>query len=152
RVPGEFRVDAGAQAIAGIGAGVEVLDEERQPLRMADHVATKRFERVPGDGAVVLPPDAPLGAGLAHDELVLRRAAGVASGLDHQSAAIGNPSLAPADDLFIEFRRAEIPLQCRRLPETGPVRVDAPAAVGLVHDFSPRSCRAAPTRAIEPWL
>ena len=44
----------------------------------------------------VAPPDAVLGAGLAHDELVLRRAARVAAGVDDERAALGEPRRCPA--------------------------------------------------------
>ena len=57
----------------------------------------------------VAPPDPLLGARLAHDELVLRRAAGELAGVDDQRPSLGEPSVTAAEGVGVELRRGRIP-------------------------------------------
>src|SRR5699024_5087724 len=61
------------------------------------------------DLAVAAPPDAVLGARLAHDELVLGRTAGVLAGVDDERPTLGDPRVAAHDRVLVEYRRRRVP-------------------------------------------
>src|SRR5439155_20993090 len=77
-----------------------------------------------GELLVAVPPDSVLGAWLADDELVLRRAAGVLAGVDHHRAALAEPRFAAGDRVLVEDGR-------RRVPDDDSDRVDA--VYGEIH-------------------
>jgi hypothetical protein len=56
------------------------------------------------------PPDPVLGAGLADDELVLGRAAGVDARVDGERAALGDRRLAALERVGVELRRGRVPV------------------------------------------
>ena len=73
-------------------------------------------------GTLIVPPDGVLGLGVADDELVLGRAAGVLAGLDDQRAVLGEQALAAADRLLDQRRGAEVPViswRCVSMPWCG---------------------------------
>ena len=74
------------------------------------------LERLLGELLVALPPDPALGGGLAHDELVLRRAAGVLARVDGHRAAFGDAAPRRARS---RARRARVSMGSRR---SGPSR------------------------------
>jgi hypothetical protein len=56
------------------------------------------------------PPDPLLGAGLANDELVLRRTPGVDAGVDRERPAFGDRRLPALERVGIELRRGRVPV------------------------------------------
>ena len=87
----------------GIGAGERVDDVEVAAAEVLDGLLAQPVEvRLRDLGVDVPPPDPVLGAGLADDELVLRRAAGVLAGVHVERAALGNPPLAALDGVVVE--------------------------------------------------
>ena len=104
------RHDADRDPVARIGAGERVDDVER---RLAGEVLgdllAEPLERVLGELLVPVPPDPALGARLADDELVLRRAAGVPAGVDDERAALADARLAARDRVLVEQRGRGIP-------------------------------------------
>jgi hypothetical protein len=63
----------------------------------------------PSHGFVIVPPDGVFGGAIAHDEFVLRAAARMAAGCDHEAAAFGHLGFAPHDGQFVEFGSRGIP-------------------------------------------
>ena len=93
-----------------IGTGERVDHIER--LLVAEevrHFVSQALERVRGERPVAVPPDAILGRGLADDELVLWRAAGVLARVDGKWASLGDPRLRPCDRVLVEDRSRRIP-------------------------------------------
>ena len=64
---------------------------------------------------------------LAHDELVVRRAAGVLPGLADQRSLGGELALAAAQRLLVERGRAQVPVDASRPNDAQVPRVRAPA-------------------------
>ena len=94
----------------------------------------------------VAPPDPPLGARLADDELVLGRAACVLAGVDDQGATFGETCLAAREGVLVELRG-------RRMPEDVPAYGDTVLSelvpIGNDRDHSASSYVAA--SASEPF-
>ncbi len=70
-VPGVFAEDAGGQAMDGIGAGEEILDEEFFEFGEGEEIVEQPIELLFGHRLVVVPPDGGFGVGIADDELVV---------------------------------------------------------------------------------
>ena len=97
RVVGVVRDDADGDPLLRVGAGERVDDVEVAVAEVRDDLLAQPLEVLLRDLRVdVAPPDPVLGARLADDELVLRRAAGVLAGVDGERAAFGEPALARA--------------------------------------------------------
>ena len=96
------------------------VDDVELPLQREEvgHLVAQAIEGVLSELLVAVPPDALLGGGLAHDELVLRRAARVDAGIDRERTALGEMSLAVCDRVLIQQRG-------RRVPDHEPGCVDA---------------------------
>ena len=107
-MPGVFRVNARLEPVTRLGAGMEVLREQIHAARIGDHVGAQTIKAFRRHGVAVVPPDRRLGEPIAHDEFVLRRAAGMRAGLGDERAAGGDLGLAPPDSFFIEARGFEI--------------------------------------------
>ena len=92
----------------GIGAGERVDDvEDRLHVEIRDDLVAEPEEVLLLERLVdVSPPDAVLRAGLAHDELVLRRAARVDAGVDDERPALGEHALLARERVRVEHRRA----------------------------------------------
>ncbi len=110
RVPGILGEDPGADPVTDLGTADEILGEQLTPLGMGHEVLEEGVELGPGDGAVVLPPHLVLGVGVADDELVLGRAAGMDAGLSDQGAAGGELGLAALQRVLVEARRLQVPV------------------------------------------
>ena len=133
-VPRQFREHAGAHAQGGIGAAVEVLRVERLAARMGQEVLVERLELLGRQRAIVVPPDLAFGLGVADDELVLRRAAGVNAGVGDERALRGDARLAIGQRDLVKLRGAEIPVNAREVSETELVgSIGRIALAGLVH-------------------
>ena len=109
-VPGALADHAQRQAIARVGAGMEILDPELARAQVRQHLLLEALEVGLVDGGVdVAPPDVVARGGLVDDELVLRGAAGVLPGQDHKGAALGEMAEAALQAVFDQCRRVEIP-------------------------------------------
>jgi hypothetical protein len=104
-VPGELGDYADGHAILGMGADVEVLDEEFPSLQVAEDLPMEVIEGFRLKGLIDrTPPDLALGGRLSNDESVLWGAACVLSGAHNERPTLSNPPFAPLDDLLIERR------------------------------------------------
>ena len=96
-VPGELGDDPHVQPVGGVGAGVEVLDEELAALMCARMSASSAAKCAGAIGALFSHQTSAVDRGLADDELVLGAAAGVAAGGDQEGAALAELALAARD-------------------------------------------------------
>ena len=103
-----FRDDARRQLLAFVGAADEVLNKQILVRRMGAEVGQQGLEMRRSHGRVVVPPHMRRRRCVAHDELVLGRAAGVLARIGHKRPVGRQPSLAAPDGLFIEGRGLEI--------------------------------------------
>ena len=108
-MPGIFADHAGLQLVGRIGPGNEVLDEQVAVAGMDQKVILQGLEMGPGHGAVVVPPDGVFGGAIAHDELVLGAAAGVAAGGDDEAAAFRRLGFTAHDGALVKLGSAGIP-------------------------------------------
>ena len=111
RVPRALGDDADGDPVRGVGAreGVDDVDVARAET-LGDLVA-QPLEGVLRDvGVDVAPPDPILGARLADDELVLRRAAGVDAGVHDQRAAFREAPVAVRERVRVELGRRRMPV------------------------------------------
>ncbi len=111
-MPGIFGNDAGIDLVVGIGAADQILHEQLLALRMFDEIGMKQVEGLAGHRLVVVPPDVILSVGVAHDELVLRRAARVLAGACDERALRRQFGFAPADGFLIKTRWSKIVKDC----------------------------------------
>ena len=75
--------------VVGIRAGEAVEDKQFASLQIGDHLGADGFILLQRDGPVDLAPgDLFVDLRDVHDEFVVRRAAGVLAGLDHQGAGL----------------------------------------------------------------
>jgi hypothetical protein len=78
---------------------------------VGDDLLPQPFEVLLRDLRVdVAPPDPVLGPGLADDELVLRRAAGVLAGVDGERPALGDAAFPPLERVGVQLRGARVPV------------------------------------------
>ncbi len=119
RMPGARGDDAHADAMRRMCAGERVDDVDVAGAELRPHLLAKPLERLLGDlGVHVAPPDPLLGTGLADDELVLGRTAGVDPRVDHERATFGKARVAAGERVGVELGR-------RRMPVDPPAHVDA---------------------------
>src|SRR5690606_9281661 len=98
-------VDAQAAPMPWVGADVEVLGVERPIGDVRQQARAEPVVVLLADRLVDLaPPDLGLARGLADDELVLRRAAGVLPGPHHERAVGREDALAVPDGVLVELR------------------------------------------------
>jgi hypothetical protein len=103
--------DPHVDAVLRIGAGEGVDDVEVAVGEVGRDLGAKAVEAILLERPVhIAPPDALLGGRLPHDELVLRRAAGVAAGVDDERPALGEHALAPAQRVRVEDGRGQVPV------------------------------------------
>src|SRR5262249_11202549 len=81
----------------------------------------------------------------AHDELVLRRAAGVHAGVDDERTALREPRLTAREGVLVQLRGRRVP---EDMPANGDSVLGELVPIGNDRDHeSPSYCRAAPTDA-----
>ena len=98
-----------------VGAGPGVEDVEILVLQVRHHVAVQRVELGFVDRLVhVAPVDVLFARRLAHDELVVRRAAGVLPGRADERPLGGQNAFAAAQRLLVQGRRAQVPVDASR--------------------------------------
>ena len=106
RVRGE---DAHRKAVLRVGAAVRVDHVDVPLLEVGGDLPAQPVEVLLGDlGVHVAPPDPVFRAGLPHDELVLRRAAGEAAGVDDEPAGVREDTFAAVERSRVELRRARV--------------------------------------------
>jgi hypothetical protein len=97
--------------VRGVSAGERIDDVDVPLVEVGDDLLAKTVELLLGQRLVDLaPPDAVLRTGLADDELVPRRAAGVAAGVDDQRPALGEDTLAARERVRVQQRRRRLPV------------------------------------------
>ena len=108
-LPGQFLDEADRQAVVGIGAGVEILDEQLLALQVRDDVAAQHVEVRGVDRLVDLaPPDLRFARRLLDHELVVRRAAGVRAGAADERPLLREDALLAPDGVLVERRRGQV--------------------------------------------
>ena len=127
RVPGVLGVQPSPHPMARIGPAVEVLGEKLLALGVVQEVGEELLEGARDESAVVVPPDLRLAVGVAHDELVLRRAAGVNPRLGEEGSAMGETGLAADEGMLVERGRLLVPVN--RLEVAKAERLGAVGAV-----------------------
>jgi hypothetical protein len=111
RMPRRVGDHAHEQAVRGVGARERVHDVEVMPVQVVHDLFAEAFEVLLVHRLVdVAPRDAVFGLRLAHEELVLGRAAGVASGVDDERAALREPPLLVDERVCVEERGRRIPV------------------------------------------
>jgi hypothetical protein len=89
--------------VRGVGGGERVHDVDVPRVEVGDDFCAEVLEVLLGQRLVDLaPPDAIFGTGLADDELVLRRAAGEATGVDDERTTLGETALAACERMRVE--------------------------------------------------
>ena len=133
RVVGPAGDDAHGDPVGGIGPGEGVDDVELLPVEVGDDLLAQALEVLLGQRLVhAAPPDALLRPRLADDELVLRRAAGEAAGVDDERPALGEHALAPLQRVGVEQRRRRVPVHAtdRGQPVVGEADRSAQLSLG----------------------
>ena len=109
---------ADGDAVGGVRSRERVDDVDVALAQPRGDLVAQPLEALLGDlGVDVAPPDSRLGARLADDELVLRRAAGVLAGVDDERTALGEARVAARERVLVELRG-------RRMPEDVPAHGD----------------------------
>src|SRR5690606_36519581 len=106
-----------------------VLDIVLALLEIVEHAAAQRVEALRLEGLVEgTPPDLALGGRLAHDELVVGRAAGMVAGADDEGPALGHHAFVAPKRLLLRPRRRIVPALDDQVaktvlpqPEAGPI-------------------------------
>jgi hypothetical protein len=110
-VVGAVGDDADGDPVRGVGAGERVDDVDVLLVEVGDDLLAETVELLLGQRLVDLaPPDAVLRTGLADDELVPRRASGVAAGVDDERPTLGEDALAARERVRVEERSRRLPV------------------------------------------
>src|SRR5581483_2606793 len=102
-VPGELGDDTDRQPVARIGPDVAVQREDVLAAQILPDSSEERVEARRVDLLVVGPVDVRLAARLPHEELVLRRAAGVLAGVGAELPVRAEDRLTAAQSLLVEL-------------------------------------------------
>ena len=110
-LPRELVDEADRQAVARIGAGVEILHEQLALGEMGQDIRFEGRELLRVDRLVhVSPGHVAFARRLAHDELVVRRSARVRAGLAHDRPVGRQLSLAAADGVLVQWWGRKVPV------------------------------------------
>ena len=101
-----------AIAMRRICAGEGVDDVEVLAVEVRDDLLAQALEVLLGDLLVDARPTrcGSSDPGSSHDELVLRRAAGEAAGVDDERPALGEPALVALERVRVQERRRRVPV------------------------------------------
>src|SRR6185312_9515214 len=109
--PGAVGDDAHLEPVGGIGAAIEILDEDLAALEIGGEPPRHELELFLAHRPVdVAPPDIGFAAGFLDDVLVLGRPAGEGAGAGDEGAAGRDQPLMPTHRLLVEHRDREIPM------------------------------------------
>jgi len=117
RVPGEFGVDARANAVFRIGAAIEILREQRLAFRVRKEVLIQILEMLLAELAVAVLPHGFFGQGIDHRVLVLGRASGVVAGFRAERAAGDDLGFPIGDGMLVERGLGQIPVNLLEILE-----------------------------------
>ena len=118
-VPGGLGDHPDGHAISGVGPGKAVLDKEVFALEIGQQPVLQRGKPLRFHGLVHrAPPDFVFTGGLPHDKLVVGGAPGMLAGAHHQRAQVGHAALPAPDDLLVQERCREIPVNKPRILDT----------------------------------
>jgi len=128
RMPAALADQPHRQAILGVGAAEDVLDEGLAALKIAEHALIHALEHCLGDRPVdVAPGDIVFARRLLDDVLVLDRAAGMDAGIGDEAAAGAEHPLATAHCVLVEQRNREVPMDRAEIAQPMPVEAEAAA-------------------------
>ncbi len=131
-VPRVGRDHAHRQAVARVGAAPHVAHEQVLSLQVLQHLLAEEVVIGGVEGEVDLPPvHVALGPGLADDETVLRRAAGMRRGDGVEGTAVHQDSLAAADGVLHQLHRVQVPEHGAGIADPVPVQPVAARAPEL---------------------
>src|SRR5262245_62089383 len=102
-MPCKFGDDPDWQPVGFNGSADQILDINDQAPYMGLEVDQKRFKMLRRHPLVVVPPDMRFGGGVAHDELVLGRAASVLARFGGKCTVSRQSRFAATDGLFAEI-------------------------------------------------
>ena len=115
---GQLVDDAERFGIFGVGSGKTVKQEDLPLLQIGDDLFVQCVKPFLRDGAVHFAPgDLIVHSGGVYDELVVRAAAGVFAGFDHQRAGIAEGSFPAAQSVLCQLCRGEIPIDSRGIDD-----------------------------------
>ena len=124
-------LDAAGGSLAG-SVGIRLADLPIGVAELGRHFVAQAVEVLGRQRLVHLaPPDPVLRAGLLHEELVLRRAAGERAGVDDERAALGELPLAVQERLRVEQRGRRVPTNAPAWVQTVLVEADRSAQLSL---------------------
>ena len=109
RMPRAVGDDAKRESVRGIGPGKGVHDVEVASFEKRDHLVAEGLELLLPELLIDIAPRNPvLAAGLANDVLVVRRPAGMRSGVDDERSALGQLPVAAPQRVHVEERGGRI--------------------------------------------
>ena len=109
-VPGLLVHDARLETVGVVGTGVDVADVDVLARQVLQHLGVQLVEGLRRHADVDLAPVHRCLSGLvAHDEFVVRRAAGVLTRQADEGAVLGELAVTVLDGVFDEFGPAEVP-------------------------------------------
>ena len=149
RVPGKLGEDLDVDLMLLVRARHQVLDEELLAAHMVEDVCAQALEGLSRDRRIGVPVHRRLGRRFANDELVLGRAAGVVTRVDHQGAVAGQFPFAAVESQTVKRVAVVVAFQgrsrCQRRIEsalrTTSVRLHLVQHVHVAHPSSSRSHR-----------
>ena len=110
-VPGAVADHPDRQPVLGVGAGIEILNEQLLTLQIGQHPLLQAVETRRRDRLVdVAPGDRVFRAGLVDDVFVLGRAAGMPPGIRDKAAAEPELALVPPHRMLVEIGRRQVPM------------------------------------------
>ena len=121
RVPSVWRHEPDRHPHLRIGAGEEVLDEQRiEAAQVLHHVGIEGRPVLRAHGLIDLaPPHFGIAARFFHHELVVGRPAGVRGRICAEGPATGDLPFAPLNSPLVEGRGGQVPLNVLRSVEPG---------------------------------
>ena len=115
---GQFVDDAEGLGVLGIGAGKAVKNEYFLALQVSGDLGADGIVALQVDGTVDLAPgDVVVNSGSINDEFVVGAAAGVLTGLDHQSTRQRQGSLTAAKSVFRQLSGVQVPINGLRVDD-----------------------------------
>jgi hypothetical protein len=142
-VRGAFGDDADRQAILLVGAGVAFLDEDVLALQIGEEARLEPIEFLRRKRSVHLaPPNLVFARGLAHEELVVRRATRVLAGANNERTKVAqHPFIAP-DRFLVERGRGKVPMNLAKVVQPEPAEAfeffsrNGFHLVGILHAYA----------------
>ena len=110
-LPGGGGDDPNIHLVIPVRPGVAVLDKEFFALQVGQQPVMELVEFFRGEGLVLPAPMDIVGAGgFLHNEFILGGPAGIGAGAHHHRPQVGDQPFLMGDDLFIQGRGGQIPM------------------------------------------